>query len=107
MIVLTNGVFDLFHAGHANLLGQCRELATYKGSVVVALNSDESVRRLKGPDRPIVPEQDRKRMLEACASVDHVFLFNTEEELITLIKNLKIDVLCKGEEYIGKPVTGS
>lgn len=97
MIVFTNGCFDLLHAGHADLLAQCRDFAGPAGSVVVGLNTDESVRRIKGPDRPIVPERERKAMLEALDTVDHVFLFTSEEDLRTLIHSLLPDVICKGE----------
>lgn len=105
MIVFANGVFDLLHAGHVDLLVQCREIAGPGGLVVVGLNSDASVARLK-PGRPIICQTDRMRCLLALRSVDQVFIFNTEAELLELIRAVKPGVIVKGAEWRGKVVRG-
>jgi hypothetical protein len=73
----------------------------------VALNSDDSCRRLKGPDRPLLRLWDRKFLLAALETVDHVLVFETEEELLTLIRASRPDLIVKGEEYAGHPIAGS
>ncbi len=102
-IVFTNGCFDFFHAGHHHLLAS----AAREGDVlVVAVNSDASVRRLaKGPGRPAIPEADRILMLASLEFVDHVVLFD-EETPIRLLEALRPDVLVKGEEYRERGVIG-
>jgi rfaE bifunctional protein nucleotidyltransferase chain/domain len=95
-VVFTNGVFDVLHRGHASYLAQARALGA---SLVVALNTDASARRLgKGPDRPLNNEQDRAALMAALESVSLVTWFdeNTPLELIT---ELKPDVLVKGGDY--------
>lgn len=106
-IVITNGCFDLLHAGHLELLRACTEYAGYKGRVIVALNSDTSVRRLKGEGRPVQSEQERKRILEALYCVDEVQLFDTEYDLETFIMLCGADLLVKGEEYRHQKITGA
>lgn len=102
-IVFTNGCYDLVHAGHASTL----EFARSHGDVLVlGLNSDRSVRRLKGEGRPIVPQADRARLLAAFEAVDYVVLFD-EDTPAKLVKALRPDVLVKGEDYRGKEVVGS
>src|SRR5438477_9688438 len=71
-LVFTNGVFDLLHVGHVRYLAQAREMGD---ALIVAINSDESVRALKGPDRPLVAEEERAEMLGALRSVDYVTIF--------------------------------
>jgi len=101
--VFTNGCFDLFHAGHLASL----EFARSQGDVlIVGLNSDRSVRALKGPGRPIIGERDRKRILEALWCVFEVKLFD-EDTPLELIKRLRPDVLVKGADWRGKAVAGS
>jgi D-beta-D-heptose 7-phosphate kinase/D-beta-D-heptose 1-phosphate adenosyltransferase len=94
-IVFTNGVFDLLHLGHIRYLQQARGLGD---CLVVGINTDASVRKLKGPKRPLVPEMERARTLAALAAVDYVILFeeDTPEELIRL---LKPNVHVKGGDY--------
>ena len=95
-VVFTNGVFDVLHRGHATYLAQAKALG---GSLVVALNTDASARRLgKGPDRPLNNEQDRAAILAALESVSLVTWFD-EDTPITLIEELKPDVLVKGGDY--------
>ena len=96
MIVFTNGCFDVcLHAAHVDFLRQCRAMGD---SLLVGLNSDASVRCLKGPTRPICPQEDRKRVLEACRWVDQVFIFD-ELTPCALIERWRPDIICKGPGY--------
>ncbi len=101
-VVFTNGCFDLLHPGHISLLYQARSLGA---RLVVGLNSDDSVRRLKGPQRPILAGQDRAAMLSALACVDLVVQFD-EDTPMELIRALKPDVLVKGADYRRDQVVG-
>ena len=102
-LVLTNGCFDLLHRGHVQYLEEARCLGD---ALVVGLNTDNSVRRLKGPGRPLVAEGDRSRILAGLASVDAVTLFD-EDTPLELISLLLPDVLVKGGDYNVKDVVGS
>lgn len=103
-VVFTNGVFDLLHVGHVTLLEQARAL----GSVlIVGVNSDASVRRLsKGVERPLVPADDRARVVAALASVDCVVVFD-EDTPLEMIRALKPDVLVKGADYEHSQIVGA
>ncbi|WP_448662043.1 D-glycero-beta-D-manno-heptose 1-phosphate adenylyltransferase [Sphingomonas sp. CJ20] len=102
-IVFTNGCFDVLHAGHVRLL----DLARRKGDVlVVGLNSDESVRRLKGPQRPVNALVDRAEVLSGLAAVDHVVLFE-EDTPLELIRAIRPDVLVKGGDYDADTIVGA
>jgi len=102
-VVFTNGCFDLVHAGHASSL----QFARSKGDVlVVGLNSDRSVRGLKGPGRPLVPQGERARLLAAFEAVDYVVVFD-QPTPADLVKRIRPDVLVKGDDYRGKEVVGS
>jgi len=102
-VVFTNGCFDILHAGHVDLL----EDAAREGDVlVVALNSDASVRGLKGPQRPINPQQQRTRVLAALAVVDYVVLFD-DPDPGRLITGLLPDVLIKGGDWSPETIIGS
>ena len=95
-VVFTNGVFDVLHRGHATYLAQARALGA---SLVVALNTDASARRLgKGPDRPLNNEQDRAALMAALESVSLVTWFD-EDTPLELITALKPDILVKGGDY--------
>jgi rfaE bifunctional protein nucleotidyltransferase chain/domain len=95
-VVFTNGMFDVLHRGHASYLAQARSLG---GSLVVALNSDASARRLgKGPDRPLNNEQDRAALMAALESVSLVTWFD-EDTPLELITELRPEVLVKGGDY--------
>ena len=95
-VVFTNGVFDVLHRGHASYLAHARELGA---SLVVALNTDASARRLgKGPDRPLNTESDRAALIAALESVSMVTFFD-EDTPLELITSLKPDVLVKGGDY--------
>jgi len=102
-VVFTNGVFDLVHPGHVDLLeSACREGV----ALVVGLNTDASARRLaKGPMRPVVPEAARARVLAALAAVDCVVLFD-EDTPLDLIRALEPDVLVKGADYARADIVG-
>ncbi len=101
-IVFTNGCLVVLHTGHVSLLAQART----KGDVlVVGLNSDESIRTNKGPDRPVCTEQQRASVLAALESVDYVVIFN-ETEPIELLKEFRPDILVKGEDCIQRGVVG-
>lgn len=104
-VVLTNGCFDLLHAGHISYLEQAK--AAGQRVLVVALNSDSSVRlQNKGADRPVVPQDFRARLMAALACVDYVVVFDepTPEQLI---QEILPDVLVKGADWKGKPVAGA
>jgi D-beta-D-heptose 7-phosphate kinase / D-beta-D-heptose 1-phosphate adenosyltransferase len=94
-IVLTNGCFDLLHRGHVTYVEQAAELGDV---LIVALNGDESVRRLKGPDRPLTPLEDRVEVIAALGCVDHVVSFD-EDRPTRLIEAIRPDVLAKGGDY--------
>jgi D-beta-D-heptose 7-phosphate kinase/D-beta-D-heptose 1-phosphate adenosyltransferase len=101
-VVFTNGCFDLLHFGHHHLLNQARKLG---GCLVVAVNSDASIRRLKGPDRPINSQEERMLMLSGLEAVDCVILFD-EDTPLALLEALRPEVLVKGGEYRGGGVVG-
>jgi rfaE bifunctional protein nucleotidyltransferase chain/domain len=94
-VAFTNGCFDLIHRGHVEYLQKARELADV---LVVGLNTDDSVQRLKGPNRPILPQEDRATILAAFECVDYVVLFD-EDTPFNLIRALAPEVLAKGEDY--------
>lgn len=100
-IVFTNGCFDILHAGHITLLEACRRF----GKVIVGLNSDASVRKLKGARRPIIGECERARLLAALAATDAVVIFS-EDTPIELIRRIRPDVLVKGGDYVDSAVVG-
>ncbi len=101
-IVFTNGCFDLLHVGHITLLEDCRRFGS---KLVVAMNTDRSVSRLKGPSRPIVGENERTKVMAALAAVDLVTLFD-EPTPLELIELLRPDVLVKGGDYTVETVVG-
>lgn len=94
-IVFTNGCFDILHVGHVRYLGAARELGD---CLVVGLNSDASVRRLKGPERPVNEEADRAEVLDALRAVDYVTIFD-EPTAAELIEIIRPDVYVKGGDY--------
>ncbi|MGH7139031.1 MAG: D-glycero-beta-D-manno-heptose 1-phosphate adenylyltransferase [Pirellulales bacterium] len=101
-IVFTNGCFDLLHVGHVSYLAEARELGDV---LIVAVNSDASVRRLKGPTRPVIGQRDRAMMLAALAAVDYVVVFD-EPTPHRLLEKLRPDVLVKGGTYAPEDVVG-
>lgn len=101
-LVFTNGCFDILHRGHVEYLNAARALGD---RLVVGLNTDASVRRLKGPERPLVPEDDRAFVLAGLACVDAVVLFD-EDTPAALIEELVPDVLVKGGDYRVEDIVG-
>lgn len=98
----SNGCFDLVHQGHINYLSKSRDLADY---LIIGLNSDASVRRLKGPRRPINDEYSRALMLASFVFVDYVVLF-ADDTPYNLIKTLQPDILIKGSDYKVEDIVG-
>ncbi len=101
-IVFTNGCFDIIHYGHAQYLEDARLLGDV---LIVAINSDASIRRIKGPARPVVCQHDRMKTLAALESVDFVVVFNEDTPLET-VRKLKPDVLVKGADWDKKNIVG-
>jgi D-glycero-beta-D-manno-heptose 1-phosphate adenylyltransferase len=101
-IVFTNGVFDILHRGHVEYLNRARELGD---CLVVALNSDSSVRRIKGEKRPVVPESDRAFVISNLKSVDYVCIF-AEDTPYEVIKIIQPDILVKGADWKIEDVVG-
>jgi len=101
-MVFTNGCFDLLHRGHVEYLQQAAKLGEV---LVVGLNSDESVTRLKGEGRPIVPQEDRATILAALACVDYVVYFS-QDTPVELIHSLQPEVLVKGADYQINEIVG-
>jgi D-beta-D-heptose 7-phosphate kinase / D-beta-D-heptose 1-phosphate adenosyltransferase len=102
-IVFTNGCFDILHVGHISLLEQCRQ---FGDKVVVAVNSDDSVRRLKGPSRPVIGEKERARVLAALGAIDAVVIFD-EATPLELIRSVRPDILVKGGDYTTSTIVGA
>lgn len=102
-VVFTNGCFDIIHAGHVRYLKKARSLGS---ALVVGLNSDRSVRDIKGETRPIVPQNERAEVLSALESVDYIVVFNdpTPERLIEAILP---DVLAKGADWAARDIVGA
>ncbi len=94
-VALANGIFDLFHVGHLRYLEGAKALADV---LVVAVNSDASTRRNKGPGRPVVPEGERAEIVAGLACVDHVVVFGSRT-VVPLIRKLRPDVHVKGTDY--------
>lgn len=101
-LVFTNGVFDLLHLGHVEYLQQAKTFGDY---LIVAVNSDASVRRLKGPERPITPERDRALIIDALKPVDFVLIFE-EDTPDHVIRSIVPDVLVKGADYALEEIVG-
>ena len=102
-LVFSNGVFDLLHSGHLTSLETARDLGD---ALVVAINSDSSTRRLKGPGRPVQPEADRARLVAALRCVDAVAIFD-EDTPARLIEQLLPDILVKGADYSVEEIAGA
>ena len=100
--IFTNGCFDILHRGHFELLKYCSSL----GRVIVGLNSDASVKRLKGDNRPFFSQDDRLFALRSCKYVDEVLIFK-EDTPLTLITSLQPDIIVKGGDYKPKEVVGA
>lgn len=101
-VVFTNGCFDILHVGHLELLEKAK---SFGDVLIVGMNSDSSVKQIKGPDRPILIEQDRARLLAAIEMVDYVVLFD-EETPFELLRQIKPNILVKGEDYKPDEIIG-
>lgn len=101
-VVFTNGVFDLIHPGHVRYL---RTAKAFGDILIVALNSDDSVRRLKGPGRPILPETERVKIIASLEMTDYVTIFEDDTPL-RVIETLLPDVLVKGGDYEIEDIVG-
>ena len=101
-VVFTNGVFDLLHSGHVQYLQAARALGD---ALIVAINSDRSVRAIKGPERPMTPEAERAEILLALACVDAVVIFDEETPLQT-ISAVQPDILVKGADWAATDIVG-
>lgn len=102
--IFVNGSFDILHRGHIELLKYARRQGDF---LVVAIDTDERIRYLKGISRPINNQWDRKFVLENLRAVDDVCLFSSDAELVALIKEYAPDVMVKGSDYIGKNIIGA
>lgn len=110
MTVFTCGKFDIIHPGHFNLLTYCRHMATYKGFLIVAIDSDARI-KASSPNLPILPQKVRYanlRMLKVnnAPLIDSLHVVNSDTELHDLIKSVAPDTIVKGSEWKGKPVIG-
>ena len=103
--VVVNGTFDIIHLGHLRLLDYARSLPN--SYVLVLTDSDRRIKQLKGNNRPINTEYERCSLLFALKSVDRVETFDTDQELVDLIKGFEPDVMIKGSDYRGKPIIGA
>ena len=101
-VVFTNGCFDIIHVGHVKLIKECSHLGDH---LVIAINSDSSIKKLKGPDRPINRQEDRAFLLSCITGVDLVLIFN-EETPKEILRMIKPDVLVKGSDYSIESVIG-
>jgi D-beta-D-heptose 7-phosphate kinase/D-beta-D-heptose 1-phosphate adenosyltransferase len=102
-VAFTNGCFDLLHRGHVHVLRAARACADL---LIVGINSDQSVKQIKGPKRPVLPESDRCELLGAMEMVDFVILFN-EPEPYNLISAIRPDVLVKGGDWKTEKIIGA
>lgn len=101
-VVMTNGCFDILHAGHTYILEESKKLGDI---LIVALNSDISIKKIKSQDRPIISQNDRAYVLSCLSSVDHIILFDDETPEI-IISKLLPDILVKGSDYKDKKIAG-
>jgi rfaE bifunctional protein nucleotidyltransferase chain/domain len=107
MKIVINGTFDVMHRGHIELLKAAKNYLGYTdNTLLVLIDTDERVKQLKGTDRPINNQADRKALLEAIRYVDRVEMFNSDEELINWLKIYSPDVMYKGSDWRGKPIVG-
>lgn len=103
-IVFVNGCFDILHPGHVKLFQHARNLGN---KLIVATDSDERVKQMKGDSRPVNSQDDRKFILESIRYIDEVIIFNSEEELQGLVKMIRPAIMVVGSDWKGKEVVGS
>jgi len=99
--IFVNGTFDIIHLGHLALFNYAKSLGDF---LLVAIDSDKRVKQLKGNNRPINNEYERKTLLENLKAIDQVQIFDTDQELIDIVSTC--DLMVKGSDYIGKPIVG-
>ncbi len=102
--IFINGCFDVLHRGHVELFKYAKSLGDY---LIVAIDSDERVKQLKGPTRPFNHQEDRKFLLESIRYIDKVCFFNSENELENIISNINPEVMIVGSDWKDKKVVGS
>jgi rfaE bifunctional protein nucleotidyltransferase chain/domain len=102
--IVVNGTFDILHPAHIDLLNTAKSLGNY---LLVCIDTDSRVKQIKGKNRPIYNQDERKLMLLNLKSVDEVQLFDTDEELETILKQYKPDIMVKGDDWMGKDIVAS
>jgi rfaE bifunctional protein nucleotidyltransferase chain/domain len=102
--IVVNGTFDILHRGHIELLEYAKSLGDH---LLVCIDTDERVSRLKGPDRPVNNQNDRKYMLESLQCVDSVTTFSSDQELEQILAHYQADIMVKGSDYQGRPIVGA
>ena len=100
--IIVNGTFDIVHSGHLALLNYARSLGDY---LIVAIDSDQRVKELKGADRPVNTQAERQELLSNLRSVDEVRIFDSDQELVDIIA--KCAIMVKGSDYRDRPIVGS
>lgn len=103
MKIFVNGTFDILHRGHLEMLKYAKSLGD---ELMVCIDSDSRVKELKGNDRPINTQDDRKFMIDSLKWVDRCWIFSDEEELEKIIELYQPDIMVKGSDYRGKPIVG-
>ena len=102
--IVVNGTFDILHRGHVELLQYAKSLGDH---LLVCIDADSRVSELKGPNRPINNQKDRKFMLQSLQCVDSVWIFSGEDELEEILTNYQPDIMVKGSDYRGQRIVGS
>jgi rfaE bifunctional protein nucleotidyltransferase chain/domain len=102
--VFVNGTFDILHRGHIELLAWAKQQGDY---LLVAIDSDDCVKKLKGSTRPINTAEERKFMLDALSFTDAVLIFENQEHLASIIQMYQPDVMVKGSDYKNQPIVGA
>ena len=102
--IFTNGCFDILHIGHIELFKYAKSLGD---KLIVGIDSDERIRQSKGNNRPINTSENRKHILSAIRYIDNVYIFNNDEELISLVMDIKPDIIVVGSDWENKNVIGS
>jgi D-beta-D-heptose 7-phosphate kinase/D-beta-D-heptose 1-phosphate adenosyltransferase len=102
--IFVNGCFDVLHPGHIKLFKYAKSLGDY---LIVAIDSDRKVSEMKGSDRPIFSQNDRKEMLQSIRYIDIVDIFDTKKELEELMKFIKPDIMIVGSDWKGKEIVGA
>lgn len=102
--IFVNGSFDLLHTGHIDMLNTAKRMGDY---LHVAIDADERIQELKGPERPIQPEHIRLAIMQNLKAVDEVSVFRTDEDLINIIRMYEPDIMVKGSDWLGGEIIGN